>query len=167
MTQKAVAMANTYTFYGQHFSKSRLNWQYSSWLTQEAGDKTFLEAALQYPRDVFIAAEVLRCVPAALAGPASWLATRGHKASKLMSAKLVPMIEDRLRCEKAQSSTAQVSNFQFSLRRYFTHHSQRDYVQYVIDLYPADVPNRAERIVEQTLALWFASVHQPAIVSYL
>lgn len=42
---------------------------------------------------------------------------------------------------------------------------QRDYVQYVIDMYPEDVPNRAERIVEQTLALWFASVHQPAIVS--
>ncbi|KAH7075664.1 cytochrome P450 [Paraphoma chrysanthemicola] len=133
MTQKVVAMANTFTFYGHHFT----------------GDQAFLEAALQYPRDVFIAAEVLRCVPSALSGPASWLATRGHRASNHMFAKLVPMVEERLRCGKEVSRN-----------------TQQDYVQYVIDLYPEDVPDRARRIVEQTLALWFASVHQPAITLY-
>ncbi|KAF1996570.1 cytochrome P450 [Amniculicola lignicola CBS 123094] len=133
LTQKVVTRANTHTFYGQNFTD----------------DASFLEAALQYPRDVFVAAEVLRCVPKAFAGPACWLATRGHKASKHLTAKLIPMIERRIACENS-GATAE----------------QKDYVQHVIDLYPDTVEDRAHRIVEQTLALWFASVHQPAITLY-
>jgi hypothetical protein len=109
MTQKVVAMANTYTFYGRHFSKST-DGKSGIQLTRLAGDQEFLEAALQYPRDVFIAAEVLRCVPSAFSGPACWLATRGHRASTLMFAKLLPMVEERLRKPKDISGDAEVRN---------------------------------------------------------
>lgn len=79
-------------------------------LIEVAEDKDFLEAALQYPRDVFIAAEVLRCIPTALASPASWLVSRGHKASKHMFEKLVPLIEERLRSEKTLGKNTQVGS---------------------------------------------------------
>jgi hypothetical protein len=89
-------------------SVSTGNRRRSSGLTSVAEDDAFLQAALQYPRDVFIASEVIRCVPSALAGPASWLATRGHAASKHMFTKLVPMIEERLRCGNAVSNNDRV-----------------------------------------------------------
>jgi hypothetical protein len=109
MTQKVVAMANTYTFYGRHFSES-VDGNSGIQLTFLAGDQDFLDAALQYPRDVFIAAEVLRCVPSAFSGSACWLATRGYRASNLMFAKLQPMVEERLRKPKHISGHDEVRN---------------------------------------------------------
>jgi hypothetical protein len=109
MTQKAVAMANTYTFYGHDLCSYTITFLHGYALIRAAEDKDFLAAALQYPRDVFVAAEVLRCIPTALATPASWLVSRGHKASKHMFKKLVPLIEERLKSEKAFSKNTQVS----------------------------------------------------------
>ena len=42
---------------------------------------------------------------------------------------------------------------------------KHDYVQWMIDTFPKGEPYAAIKIIKQTLALWFASVHQPAMVS--
>lgn len=63
--------------------------------------------------------------------------------------KLVPMIEKRIeQCDDFGGATP------------------RDYIQYIINLYPDDCADKAQKMAQQTLALWFASVHQPAMTIY-
>lgn len=68
LAQHTIAQANSSTFYGGDFGT--LIW-FQLWQLQSlptvAQDQSFLEAAIQYPQDVFIAAEALRCVPSMFA----------------------------------------------------------------------------------------------------
>ncbi|KAF4633490.1 hypothetical protein G7Y89_g4632 [Cudoniella acicularis] len=79
----------------------------------EAQNTPFLEAALRFPQDVIIAAELVRLMPNFLAPFVARLATQNHKSSKVMFDCLVPIVEQRLKCrslnhknsEKAPTST--------------------------------------------------------------
>ena len=133
LAQNVIGKANTYTFYGDKFTK----------------DSHFLAAAVQYPQDVFVAAEALRCMPAVLSPLVASLVTRGHRASKLMLSRLLPMIEARIVQENDDGIA-----------------TPREYVDYVVKLYPDHTSDRAYKIAQQTLALWFAGVHQPAIALF-
>lgn len=42
-----------------------------------------------------------------------------------------------------------------------------DYLQGIIDLVPSDALHQEEKIIDHLLALWFASIHQPAMVRLL
>ncbi|CAD6446127.1 07e2d06f-0f1a-4817-b94b-a3839b216dd0 [Sclerotinia trifoliorum] len=131
LSQSVVAKANTYTFYGENFTQ----------------DEVFLDAATQYPMDVFVAAEAIRCVPSFMAPMVASLVTRRHKASTVLMNKLVPYINERTKDPQSRKFT-----------------TQRDYIQHIIELFPEDTPDRAEKMVKQTLALWFASTLFYALV---
>ncbi|KAF2014263.1 cytochrome P450 [Aaosphaeria arxii CBS 175.79] len=129
LAQNVIATTNTYTFYSEDLSR----------------DSEFIKAAVQYPQDVFIASEVLRCTPSFLAPLVAWIVTGGHKASKHLIDGLIPMVKERI---ETFSKTSQ---------------RPRDYIEHIIHLYPEGIANRVPNMVRQTLALWFAGVHQPAI----
>ncbi|KAL9095447.1 MAG: hypothetical protein Q9165_002318 [Trypethelium subeluteriae] len=133
--QKAVAKTNTYTFYGEQFTR----------------DAAFLDAAVQYPQDVFVAAEALRCVPSFFAPVMSSIVTRNHRASKHLISKLLPVIEERIAAEEHGNTKGEAPH---------------DYIQHIVKLYPDKTAGRALRMVQQTLALWFAGVHQPAMTIF-
>ncbi|KAI4214042.1 MAG: hypothetical protein LQ351_003446 [Letrouitia transgressa] len=67
--------------------------------------------ALQYPQDVYVAAELLRIMPGFLAPSMAALATRNHRASKTMHRYLAPIIQGRLSCRDKEGPDKPTSTF--------------------------------------------------------
>ncbi|KAL8962324.1 MAG: hypothetical protein Q9193_001245 [Seirophora villosa] len=109
-------------------------------------EERFLTASLQYPDDLLKASEILRVLPAIVARTAAPLLMRKHRGSNVMVEYLIPMIKDRL--AKPQSLDKK----------------PLDCVKWMIESNPRKEPWSPEKIVQAVLGLWFASVHQPAIM---
>ncbi|KAI9879025.1 MAG: hypothetical protein M1830_009824 [Pleopsidium flavum] len=114
-----------------------------------ANDPKYLEAALQYPQDVFITGEALRLTPAILAPLVTTILTSNGRALKALIGYLFPLVEERLAKRAFWEANP--------------HCRPLDCVQWIIDSSPRKDPWTAEKIVQETLALWFGSVHQMAM----
>lgn len=110
-------------------------------------NQEFVEAALQFPFDVIMAAELVRMVPGFLAPYLASLATRRHKASKTLFNVLAPIVEKRLEYRRSGDPVDKPV----------------DCMQWLIDTSPRSNPWTVERMVGEIVAVWFSSVHQPAI----
>lgn len=109
-----------------------------------ASDPDFVEAALQYPEDLFKTAEALRLLPGFVAPWVAPVLMRHHQASKLLTQKLLDLIEERI-TEKSTPSKAS------------------DIIQLFIDGTRSRDGWTPTKIVQVILGIWFASIHQPAM----
>ncbi|KAF2864676.1 cytochrome P450 [Massariosphaeria phaeospora] len=114
-----------------------------------AQNSEFTEAALEFIESVVFAAELLRMTPWCLQSFVATMATRRHRASKALARHLAPVVQARLDTRDQQEEAKRPV----------------DCMQWVIDTSPRKLPWSAERMMGEILALWFASVHQLAMVS--
>ncbi|KAM0802496.1 cytochrome P450 [Usnea florida] len=110
-----------------------------------ANDSEFLAAAQRYPQDVFITGEILRFTPSALAPTIAFICTGGHSAAKILVEHLTMKVQSRL---ETQGQNGKKSP---------------DCLQWIIDSSQHRDAWTTKRIVQETLALWFGSVHQLAM----
>ncbi|KAL8704583.1 MAG: hypothetical protein Q9201_002275 [Fulgogasparrea decipioides] len=151
MAKNIVVQVNSTAFFGVGLSR----------------DPLFLEAALRYPQDVFVASEALRFVPTFMASYVLYLSTilhriklkPGRKVASLITRQgeaaetlvryLTPVVNARLHTREQSKSLGQ--------------HKPLDCIQWIVDTMPRKQPWSAEKIVQVVLGLWFASVHQLAM----
>ncbi|CRG87276.1 Ent-kaurene oxidase [Talaromyces islandicus] len=105
----------------------------------------YLEAALAYPQEVFVTGEILQLTPEFLAPLVTSIATKQGKALKTMLRYLFPIVEERLRQREKGLLPSQ---------------RPLDCLQWIIDSSPTKEKWDAKKVVQETLALWFGSVHQ-------
>jgi cytochrome P450 len=118
-----VAQANAVVFFGSDL----------------ASNPAFINAAMEYPKELFLMAEMLRFLPQVLRPYAA-------RALETLVAYLVPLVERRFE------------------ERHTTKSSQhRDLVQFFIESSQRKGMWSVQRIVQVILGVWFASVHQPAL----
>lgn len=134
MVKSLIAKVNSFVFFGEELSQNA----------------EFVDAALNFPQDVIIAAELVRLVPESLAPLVAKLATRGHKASNTMFKVLAPVVEERLDRRAAGLSAAD---------------EPADCMQWLIVTSPRSNPWTVERMVGEIMAVWFSSVHQLAMTT--
>ncbi|KAI9836330.1 MAG: ADP-ribosylation factor protein 3, partial [Sclerophora amabilis] len=134
MAKKVVGTVNSFMFFGEELTNN----------------SEFMQAALRYPQDVFVAGEALRFTPAFLAPTVAALVTSRNWASKTLVKHLTPLVEKRLQSRGALDSQPQ-------------HLKPLDCVQWVIDSSPRKNPWTRTKIIQEILALWFGSVHQLAM----
>lgn len=129
MIEKVVTKANCVIFFG----------------TQLSCDSEFLEAALQYPKDVFILAEIMRLTPKLIAPAIARVMNSRHTAQKTVFKILSPIVEQRLALRSMNGNTAE---------------SPVDCMQWLIDTSPRKKPWTIERTVHEIMAVWFSSMPQ-------
>ncbi|KAK4212525.1 hypothetical protein QBC37DRAFT_374932 [Rhypophila decipiens] len=81
MAKTVLTAASAYSFFGAELGT----------------DPLFVEAALEYPEDVFLTSEVLGFFPSFLQSVVAPKLMRNHKASNLLASRLSPVVEHRLR----------------------------------------------------------------------
>ncbi|KAK0516452.1 hypothetical protein JMJ35_001055 [Cladonia borealis] len=129
MAKNVVRTATSFAFFGEQLSN----------------DPVFLDAALQYPESVFMAAEALRYVPDFLAPTVvSWI-TQNHRASKVLVERLTPVIDARTGPRELHDLPPPKPN---------------DCLQWIIDAAPRKNPWPTSKLIQITLGLWWASIHQ-------
>ncbi|KAI9669871.1 MAG: hypothetical protein M1831_006906 [Alyxoria varia] len=138
MVKKIVTRANCLMFFGEQFS----------------GDPVFLEAALKYPEDVFITAEILRSVPRIFRGPLGMVMTLQGKAAKRLFDSLMPEVAKRLDLRARHNGSPEYSK-----------KKPVDCMQWLIDTSPSKIPWTPQRMSFEIMAVWFSSVHQLAMAT--
>jgi cytochrome P450 len=125
-----VAQANAVVFFGSDL----------------ASNPAFINAAMEYPKELFLMAEMLRFLPQVLRPYAARALKTKFQSLETLVAYLVPLVERRFE------------------ERHTTKGSQhRDLVQFFIESSQRKGMWSVQRIVQVILGVWFASVHQPAL----
>ncbi|KAF2088040.1 cytochrome P450, partial [Saccharata proteae CBS 121410] len=118
LAKSLIAAGNTLVFFGPSLSH----------------DVAFVDAALRYPEELFLSAEILRLIP--------------RFAVPVLVDRLRPIVDARLANSTSSSREEQPI----------------DCLQFFIDSSrTAKTPWSAQKIVQVILGVWFASVHQPAL----
>ncbi|MCJ1406600.1 hypothetical protein MMC19_000666, partial [Ptychographa xylographoides] len=136
MVKKIVTRTNCVVFFGP----------------ESSNNQDFIEAALHFPEDVFLAAEILRIVPSSIASFIASLVTKKHKSSTLMYNHLFPIVQTRL----------EIKNTGIIPPGYEKHN---DGIQWLIDTSPKRANWSTERLVGEIMAIWYGSVHTLAIAT--
>jgi cytochrome P450 len=131
MAKNLIRTVNSFVYFGKHLSS----------------DHGFLEAAMQYPDDVFYTSEVLRFLPSFLAPIAAPILMRQGRAAKTLIRYLHSVIEERLMNQS--SANPQTKSL--------------DCIQWIIDTNSRKNNWSTERVIQVVIGLWYASVHQLAI----
>ncbi|OJD29368.1 cytochrome p450 [Diplodia corticola] len=131
LAKKVIATANSSTFFG----------------VDVARDATFVEAALQYPEELFTSAEILRLIPKWTVPMVAPILRWKNKASELMVERLRPLIEQRME--------------DFAKDPHGSQHV--DCLYFFVEASRTKNPWSAQKILQVILGVWFASVHQPAL----
>lgn len=134
MAKKVIVAANSLAFFGKELSR----------------EPEFLKAALDYPEDLLRTAEILRLMPLALGPFAAPLLMRQYRASKVLVAYLLPLVEARLNQSRSQPPD-------------LPHPKHVDCIQFFVNANSRKDNWSARKIVQVILGVWFASVHQPAL----
>ncbi|MCJ1236865.1 hypothetical protein MMC14_004847 [Varicellaria rhodocarpa] len=113
-----------------------------------SNDEEYLQAAIQYPEDVFLTAEILQVTPNLLAPIVAALTTKNGRAINTLIRRLGPLIEERI----AENSRSEGQSGK-----------PLDCLQWIISSSPKKNPWNTEKIIQEFLALWFGSVHQMAM----
>ncbi|KAK8059254.1 cytochrome P450 [Apiospora saccharicola] len=138
MIKRVITRVNCFVFFGKELSEN----------------SEFTEAALAFPQTVVLAAEILRITPAFMCPLVAWIVTKRHRAAKTLFRYLEPEV-CRRRAEMAQADRLGVSKPA----------ARADCMQWLIDTSPKKDPWSTPRMIGETLAIWFSSVHQLAMVS--
>lgn len=112
----------------------------------------FMKAALDFTRDVFIGAEIIRLFPRGI-GPflARW-ATNNYQNSKVMNDCLLPVIQSRM--DKKATSNGAMRN---------TAAQHKDLIQWLVDTTPDRATWSSPRLVGEIMAAWYGSLHTLSI----
>lgn len=140
MAKQVIAAANSLVFFGPDLSVI----------------PGFVEAALQYPEDLFRTAEVLRITPDLIHSLIAPALMRNHKASKFLTRHLTPVVEHRLRMARSRGN-----DFDADVESQAS--TVRDCIQFFVDANVRKQEWDAQKIVQVLLGTWFAAVHQPAL----
>ena len=111
-----------------------------------ASDPAFIDVAMRYPNDLFITAELLRFLPEFARPLAAKALKRRFDTPETLVSYLMPLVQRRI--DEAQAGIGQ---------------QYHDLIQFFIDSSRRKRMWSAHRIVQVTLGVWFASVHQPAL----
>ena len=133
MAKEIVAAACSHAFFGESLSD----------------DPHFVQAALEYPEDLFKTAEVLRLLPSIIAPIVAPILMRQHRASRVLVEHLTPVVKSRLEQSKLSSG--------------FPKAKPVDCIQFFIDANLQKDTWSAHKLIQVILGIWFASVHQPAL----
>lgn len=133
MFKKVVVATNSLVFFGEKLSRC----------------PEFLQAALDYPEDLFFTAEMLRLLPKYAAPVVAPVLMRRHQASKILVSYLMPMVEERLKRDSTTDNTSTTKPM--------------DIIQYFIEAGARRNAWTAQKIVQVVLGIWFAAIHQPAM----
>ncbi|KUI69918.1 Ent-kaurene oxidase [Cytospora mali] len=136
MAKTVITAANALAFFGPDLSAR----------------PSFLQAAADYPEDLFRTAEVLRLTPSLLHPLIAPVLMRNHQASMTMVEHLTPVVEERLSRVRSnlEHSSDQVPK-------------PKDCIQFFVDANSRKGEWTAHKIVQVLLGIWFAAVHQPAL----
>ncbi|KAM3080812.1 hypothetical protein ACMFMG_005738, partial [Clarireedia jacksonii] len=132
IAEKLVTKCNATVFFGEELSSN----------------EEFLQAALLFPKDCVLAAEILRLMPNRLGSSLSWCVTRRYRASTIMHDRLLEIVQKRL--DQQESFDTPIAS---------------DGIQWLIDTSPKRAHWTAERLVGETMAIWYGSVHTLAIAT--
>ncbi|ROT42882.1 cytochrome P450 [Sodiomyces alkalinus F11] len=137
MIKRIVTRVNCFVFFGEELSNN--------------GE--FTEAALELPQTIIQTAELLRVSPAFLRPLVTAIATRRHRASRILFRYLEPVVKERLakRCAADQHAAKQ--------------DVPADCMQWLIDTSPRKDPWSPSRMIGEIMAIWFSSVHQLAMTA--
>ncbi|KAI8942783.1 hypothetical protein NX059_000826 [Plenodomus lindquistii] len=127
---RIVAEANAVVFFGSDL----------------ASISAFIDAAMEYPKELFLMAEVLRFLPQVLRPYAAKVLKTKFRSLETLLAHLVPFVEKRFQ-EKYSTEGPR----------------HRDLIQFFIESSQRKGMWSVQRIVQVILGVWFASVHQPAL----
>ncbi|KAF2261905.1 cytochrome P450, partial [Lojkania enalia] len=107
----------------------------------------FMEAALSFPEDVYVAAEIIRLLPKFIGPMAARFATRGHKSTFVLYDCLYPVIANRMRAKNQAPCVCREAS------------QDNDAIQWLIDTVPKRENWSTERLVGEIVAVWYASIH--------
>ena len=109
----------------------------------------FVKAALEFPEDVFFAAEIIRILPGGIAPFLARLATKNHKSTTIMYNYLYPVVQKRMELsELSDEERGEEPN---------------DGVQWLVNTTPKREAWSTERLVGEIMAVWYGSLHTLAI----
>ncbi|KAF2475217.1 cytochrome P450 [Lindgomyces ingoldianus] len=112
----------------------------------------FVQAALEFPEDVFFAAEIIRILPRGIAPFLAKLATKNHKSTTVMYNFLYPVVQKRM----------ELSCLAPELRG---EEEPNDGVQWLINTTPKRESWSTSRLVGEIMAVWYGSLHTLAIAT--
>lgn len=116
-----------------------------------SAEPEFVKAALEFPEDVFFAAEIIRIFPRGIAPFLAKLATSNHKSTTTMYNYLYPVVKRRMELsELAAEERGEEPN---------------DGVQWLINTTPKREAWSTERLVGEIMAVWYGSLHTLAIAT--
>ena len=133
LAKNIIAAANSQAFFGESLSAI----------------PQFLEAALDYPEDLFKTAELLRLMPSIIAPVVAPILMRQHRASKVLVEYLTPVV--KLRLKQSQSDHP------------FPGPKPLDCIQFFVDANLQKDTWSAHKLIQVILGIWFAALHQPAL----
>lgn len=116
-----------------------------------SAEEEFITAALDFPEDVFFAAEIVRILPSHIAPFLARLATKNHRSTKIMYDYLYPVVKKRM----------ELSELHIDERG----EEPNDGVQWLINTTPKREAWSTERLVGEIMAVWYGSLHTLAIAS--
>jgi cytochrome P450 len=116
-----------------------------------SAEPEFIKAALDFPEDVFFAAEIIRILPSQIAPFLAALATKNHRSTKIMYDYLYPVVQKRM----------ELSELDIDERG----EEPNDGVQWLINTTPKRETWSTERLVGEIMAVWYGSLHTLAISS--
>lgn len=131
IAKKIMARANSATFFGDEI----------------AHDQTFVDAALEFPEELFTSAEILRLIPKWAVPVVGPILRWRNRSSDLMIERLRPLVEHRMENFAKDSGNEQ----------------HVDCLEFFIEASRLRKPWSAQKILQVILGVWFASVHQPAL----
>ena len=108
----------------------------------------FVDAAFQYPQDLFTTAEILRLLPGFAAPYLGPKLMSHHKASQTLLASMSPVILQRLDALKDNAGEKSIDVMQF-------------FIESMVKDRRIDWP--VTKIISVVLGMWFASIHQPLL----
>ncbi|KAA8566350.1 hypothetical protein EYC84_008933 [Monilinia fructicola] len=115
-------------------------------------DPSFVKAALEFPEDVYLAAETIRILPRNIAPFIAKLLTHNHRSTSVMYEYLSPLVKQRM--ENAATGSGDYNGIQAD-----------DCVQWLIDTIPKSEVWSVDRLVGEIMAIWYGSLHTLAIAT--
>lgn len=132
LARSMVVAGNSVAFFGQEL----------------ASQKDFVDAAFQYPQDLFTTAEILRLLPGFMAPYLGPKLMHQHKASEALLDALSPIVRQRIDDLKNNTGERSVDVMQF-------------FIEAMLKDKRSEWP--VTKIISVILGMWFASIHQPVL----
>ncbi|KAH7132577.1 cytochrome P450 [Dendryphion nanum] len=134
----------------------------------------FVKAALDFPEDVYLAAELIRILPGGIGPFAARMATKGHQSTTIMHKFIHDVVRKRLEKAKISGNMGQESGVRDTVDSSSTCQSNatpsneeqpNDGIQWLINTTPPSESWSTDRLVGEIMAIWYGSLHTLAIAT--